>query len=83
MRLRNLVLTFLEEQMVLNRSELTVRNTRNELNMLLSFLEKEDVTCLDQLKKENLQLYQEDLAYRLTKKGQPTLPKPGQSILGL
>ncbi len=82
MRLKDLVLTFLEEQMILNRSKLTIRNTRNELNTLLAFLEKEDVTFLDQLKKENLQLYQEDLAYRLTDKGKPLAAKTRAKYLG-
>lgn len=82
MRLKDLVLMYLEEQKILNRSPLTIRNTRNELNMLLAFLEQENVTFLDQLKKEKLQLYQEDLAYRLTDKGRQLSAKTRAKYLG-
>lgn len=69
MKIIQLIPGYLEELKVLNRSPLTIRNIRNALNQMIIFLESEGVADLKQLDRSALDLYQEELTYRLTDKG--------------
>jgi integrase/recombinase XerD len=69
MEIRNLIPEYLNELRILERSPLTIRNNRNDLKRLVSFLTSEGITELTQLNRDALQLYQEDLTYRLTDEG--------------
>ncbi len=65
----DLIPGYLDELKILNRSPLTIRNIRNALKQMISFLETESITELDQFNRDVLTLYQEELTYRLTDKG--------------
>jgi integrase/recombinase XerD len=67
--INQLIPRYLEELKILNRSPLTIRNVRNALKQMVLFLESEGVVDLDQLGRSALDLYQEELTYRLTVKG--------------
>ena len=69
MRIRDLIPGYLEELKILNRSPLTIRNIRSALNAMALFLEGEGITDLEQLNRDALYLFQEELTYRLTPKG--------------
>ncbi len=69
MEIKSLIPKYLEELKILNRSPLTIRNIRNALKQMILFLESEGVADLDQLGHSSLDLYQEELTYRLTAKG--------------
>ncbi len=69
MKTQNLISGYLEELKLLNRSPLTIRNIRNALRQMIVFLETEGVVDLDQLNHDALNLYQEELTYKLTDKG--------------
>ena len=69
MRIRGLIPGYLEELKILNRSPLTIRNIRCALNAMVLFLEGEGITDLEQLNRDALYLFQEELTYRLTAKG--------------
>jgi len=67
--IKQLIPGYLEELKILNRSPLTIRNIRNALKQMILFLKGEGVADLDQLNHDALNLYQEELTYRLTNKG--------------
>jgi integrase/recombinase XerD len=69
MRIRELVPGYLEELKILNRSPLTIRNIKSGLAKMVLFLEGEGISDLMQLNQDALQLFQEELTYRLTEKG--------------
>ncbi len=69
MKIKQLIHKYAEELKILNRSPLTIRNIRNALKQMIHFLESEGVTDLEQLDRSSLDLYQEELTYRLTDKG--------------
>jgi integrase/recombinase XerD len=69
MKISHLIPKYLEELKLLNRSPLTIRNIRSSLKQMIRFLESEEITDLEQLGRDALALYQEELAYRLTDKG--------------
>ncbi len=69
MKIKDLIPGYLDELKMLNRSSLTIRNIRNALKQMISFLETESITELDQFNRDVLTLYQEELTYRLTDKG--------------
>lgn len=71
MKINSLVPLYLEELKLLNRSPLTIRNIKNGLGIMLEFFQDENIIDLDELNLDAMQLYQEDLTYRLTKKGTP------------
>lgn len=69
MRINDLIPGYLDELKLLNRSPLTIRNIRNALKQMINFFGTEKVTELDQMGRDVLGLYQEELTYRLTDKG--------------
>jgi integrase/recombinase XerD len=69
MRIGELIPGYIEELKILNRSPLTIRNIKSGLAKMVLFLEGEGISDLAQLNQDALQLFQEELTYRLTEKG--------------
>jgi integrase/recombinase XerD len=67
--IKHLILGYLQEMKLLNRSVLTIKNCRSGLHQMTRFLENEGITDLGQLNHDTLVFYQEELTYRLTGKG--------------
>lgn len=70
MKIRHLVSGYLEELVLLNRSLPTIKNIRNVLLQMLRFFDARGIVLLEQLTRDVLALYQEELTYRLTPRGQ-------------
>lgn len=71
MKLIEIIGKYLKHLTVLGRSKLTVRGAKYGLKTFLEFLEDEKVFSVEQLTPEIMAEYQQDLAFRITRKGTP------------
>ena len=69
MKIRKLIPKYLAELKTLNRSPITIQKTKYNLLTLAKFLDEEKVYGVEQLRRETLEEYQQDLSFRLTAKG--------------
>lgn len=82
LKIRELIPGYLDELKIRNLSVLTSKRVCHDLNRLVTFLESEKITDLDELTADSLRLYQEELTYRLTDKGKPLSARTRASYLG-
>lgn len=71
MRIKEIVPVYLNHLKTLGRSDLTVRVTKYDLHTFVRFLEKESIFHIEDLTKDILEEYQQELYFRITKKGSP------------
>lgn len=69
MKIPDTILQYLQELKILNRSPLTIKNMKYNLRSLSRFLEEEKIYHIEQLNRDVLEEYQQDVAFRLTAKG--------------
>ncbi len=81
MKIKSLIALYLKELKILNRSPLTIRNIKNGLGIMMEFFESERIVDLDQINVESLRLYQEEMTYKLTDKGQPLSARTREKYL--
>ncbi len=81
MKIVELIVKYLKQLTVVGRSKLTTRNARYGLKTFCEFLEEEKVSCIEELTHDIMAEYQQDLAFRLTRKGTPlSLRSQGQLL---
>ena len=71
MKIETAEILYLKHIESLGRSPYTIKSTRYGLKSLAQFLEAEQVGHIEDMDRDVLEQYQEDLAYRLTAKGSP------------
>jgi len=71
MKLVELITKYLKHLAVLGRSRLTIRGAKYGLKTFREFLEVEKVFFIEELTPEIMAEYQQELAFRLTRKGTP------------
>ncbi len=81
MMIKALIPKYLTELKVLNRSPLTIRSSRYSLLDLERFLKEMKVYGIEQLHRDVLTEYQQDLAFRLTAKGKLLSPQSQTNYL--
>lgn len=74
MLIKDVVPAYLNHLKVLNRSPLTIRVAKYDLQAFLRFLEKEEIFHIEELSREVMAEYQEELAFHLTAKGSLLCP---------
>jgi integrase/recombinase XerD len=71
MKLKEFIPLYLKELALINRSAGTIGTVKNDLGMLVRFLDAEKVCHIEQLSADVLADYQQELSFRLTAKGTP------------
>jgi integrase/recombinase XerD len=71
MRIKELIPIYLRHLKALGRSPYTIKAAQAALRDLARFLEKEKIAGVEELSRDLLEDYQQDLAFRLTAKGKP------------
>jgi integrase/recombinase XerD len=71
MKIKPLIPQYLKELALLNRAKGTIRNIKNDLGILICFLDAEKIGHIEELTFEVLADYQQELSFRLTAKGAP------------
>jgi integrase/recombinase XerD len=69
MNIKEIIPVYITHLHALGRSPFTIKKTRSGLKDLICFLEQEGITQVQDLTREGLEEYQQDLAFRLTAKG--------------
>jgi len=71
MRIKTVIIDYLDHLKVLGRSYYTLRNTRYLLRYFADFLETEQVIYLEDLDTDVISEYQQELYFCLTANGKP------------
>jgi integrase/recombinase XerD len=71
MKIKQLIPLYLKELSLLNRSPGTIRNIKNDLGILICFLDEEKIRHIEELTADVLADYQQKLSFKLTAKGTP------------
>jgi integrase/recombinase XerD len=71
MKIKQLIPPYLKELSLLNRSPGTIRNIKNDLGILICFLDEEKIRHIEELTADVLADYQQKLSFKLTAKGTP------------
>jgi len=71
MRIRDLIPEYLKYLQALGRSALTIKEAGYELKRFVKFLESVDVQTIEELSRDVLEEYQQELSFCLTAKGRP------------
>jgi len=83
MKIKDLIPEYLSYLRAVGRSPRTVKGARYDLRPFVRFLEQEKVYNLEDLTREVLEAYQEDLAFRLTAKGRLLSIRTQTQLLGV
>jgi integrase/recombinase XerD len=83
MILQDAIRAHLQHLQTLGRSPYTVKNTRSMLRSLVAFLEEQKIDTIEDLQLDVLEEYQQDLAFRVTAKGQMLSLRTQGLILGI
>jgi len=71
MKIKDVIPEYLKYMHAIGRSPLTVRNARFILKSVARYLEQQGVFYIEELNREVIEEYQEELAFSLTAKGKP------------
>lgn len=69
MTIRELIPIYLKHLQTIGRAQFTIRGAKYALRNMVDFLEEENISCLEELTRDILYEYQQDLAFRITAKG--------------
>jgi integrase/recombinase XerD len=83
MTLEEAIRAYLQHLHTLGRSPYTIKNTRSMLRSLIAFLEEQKIATLEDLQTDVLEEYQQDLAFRVTAKGQMLSLRTQGLMLGI
>ncbi len=83
MKIKELIPVYLRHLKAIGRSPTTLKGRRYDLREFVRFLESERVYDLEDLSADVMGEYQQDLAFRLTRKGKPLTLRSQTQLLGV
>ncbi len=83
MTIKELIIAYLRHLLVIGRSPNTLKGRKYDLAEFRRFLEKEAVYMPEEITDDIMKEYQEELAFRITAKGNPLAPRSQAQLLGV